>query len=132
MVISYNHLHFCAVSCTYSFFLSGFIPLGPIFLDECGNDLLILFIFSKKQNLDKFSLIFFYCFFYYYYYFLVSISFFLIYLYYFFRYTNLGFVVFLFLVPLGVRLDCLFKIFPFPKVGLYYKLLSYNYISCVF
>ena len=58
MVISYNLLYFCAVSCNYYFFLSGFIHLGPIFLDESGNDLLISFIFSKDQLLDKFSLTF--------------------------------------------------------------------------
>ena len=62
-VIYYDPLHFCGVSCNFSFSISDFMDLGLIFfsLMSLARDLSILFIFSKNQILVSliFSIVFF-------------------------------------------------------------------------
>ena len=53
IVVCYNSQCLCGVSCCFSFFISNFTDLSPlyIFLNESGRGLLILFIFPKNQLL---------------------------------------------------------------------------------
>ena len=53
VVVSYNPLYFCSVSCDFSFFISNFIDLSPLplFLMSLTKGLSILFIFSKNHLL---------------------------------------------------------------------------------
>ena len=55
VVISYNTLHFCAISCNFSFFISDFIYVGPLsfFLMNLVKGLSVLLIFSKNQLLNS-------------------------------------------------------------------------------
>ena len=55
IIFSYNSLNFSGVSCYFSFCISNFIYLGPLFFfsfKSLVKGLLILFIFSKNQILD--------------------------------------------------------------------------------
>ena len=49
-VIYYDPLHFCGVSCNFSFSISDFMDLGLIFFSLMGlaEGLSVLFIFSKQ------------------------------------------------------------------------------------
>ena len=53
IVVSYNPLYFCVVCCELSIFISNFIDVIslPLFLDESGYGLSVLFILSKNQLL---------------------------------------------------------------------------------
>ena len=55
IVISYDPLYFCGISCNLSSFISNCAYLGPLsfFLMILNKGLSILFIFSKNQLLDS-------------------------------------------------------------------------------
>ena len=105
-MFSYNPLYFCVICCYFSTFISDFIYLNPLsfFLISLVKDLSILLVFSKNQLLimlifciSSDSVLF------------ISA---LIFITYFLSSTHVGiFVVFLFVVPLSVKLDFLFEIF---------------------
>ena len=63
VVVSYDPLYFCDVSCIFSFSISNFIDLSShcFFLMSLDKHLSILFIFSEKQLLVSliFSIVFF-------------------------------------------------------------------------
>ena len=52
IVIAYNLLYFCGISCNLSSFISDFIYLGPLsfFLDECGLRFVNLVYLSKELS----------------------------------------------------------------------------------
>ena len=98
-------MYFCGVGCNFSSFIYDFTDLGPIFffpLMSLAKGLSILFVFSENELLVSliFSIVF-----------LVSVTLFLLIFMISFPLVTLDFICFLFLVPLGIRLDCFFEIF---------------------
>ena len=89
VVVSYDPLYFCDVSCIFSFSISNFIDLSShcFFLMSLDKHLSILFIFSEKQLLVSliFSIVFF-----------ISISF-ISALIFMISFTNFGLCLFFFL-----------------------------------
>ena len=58
---SHDYLHFCDVQCNFSFLISSFIELSPLFLLDESNGLLILLLYSRNKLLILliFSIVFF-------------------------------------------------------------------------